>query len=162
LDNIIIDEGEKIDRLKQHARSYSDNLFEWQKQFASRITSYMHEAKVLRLKSATAPFEELKQHIMGDFRDKYALTASFNLDTQIAMTRKDLAELGIQNPGCQVVICMLSFLFGFKLYDDATLPEITLFFQSKTHTEEQKVQYIYDALNRKLKHKIAVMKQLPL
>jgi hypothetical protein len=162
LDSTITDESEKISRLKQHAKNYSDNLFEWRKRFASKTTSYMRKAKVLRLKSAPAPFEELKQHIMGEFHDKYGLIASSYLDTQIAMTRKDLAELGIQTSGCQAVICMLSFLFGFRLYNDAALPEIAFFFQSKNHTEEQKMQYIYDALNRKLKNKIAVMKQLPL
>jgi hypothetical protein len=152
-------EDEKIKRLKDRVKFYTDVLFEKRKRFTLRMIKYLRKGKAFELKSSPTPFDELKRHITGEFYDKYALIDQSGLDKQIAMVRRDMRELGITSPGSQAVVCMLVFLFGFRVYNDPSLPGVALQFWSKTHTEDQKLQFISDVLNRKLKTKIAVMKQ---
>jgi hypothetical protein len=159
LNDTNLGEDEKIKRLKDHVKFYTNTLFEKRKRFTLRMIKYLRKGKAFDLKSSPAPFEELKRHIMGEFHDKYALINQSGLDKQIFMVQRDMRELGITSPGSQAVVCMLVFLFGFRVYNDPSLPDVALKFWSKTHTEDQKLQFVSDVLNRKLKAKIAVMKQ---
>lgn len=152
-----LDGFDKADELKEFADNFIQSLFKPDKQFILKIAKYIRSRKLFNLDHYADPFKELSLDITKHFFEKYDLINQSSIDKQIAITINDLNRIGIKNTANHATIAGLVFLFGFKIYEDPSLPGLHRYFYSDS-SEADKMRWLSTFVDKQFKQKISLIR----